>query len=193
MKTYYFLLVSFLFNSVVAVSQEYQDQLPPKEKWNEITALGKVLEIDKENRAITVMGLEGNFVTVTVGDEVERFDELAVDDIIEFEYLEYILAEFRWPTPEELAEPLMVLAEGGKAPEGMDPGAYVGAIVKAVVTIEIINRPNMTATVQGPRGNYMTFDVEDKSLLERVNVGQVVILTYAEAMALSLNKVNPSK
>ena len=110
--------------------------------------------------------------------------------MIEFDYWEYILAEFRWPTLEELAEPLLVLEEAGKAPEGMDPGVAVGALVRAVVTIEVLNRPYMTATIKGPRGNYMTFEMEDKALIEQLNVGQIVILTYAEAMALSLRKIN---
>ena len=121
---------------------------------------------------------------------MERFDEIAVDDVIAFEYWTYMMAEFRKPTPEELAEPLVVIAEGGKAPEGIDPSAVVGAIVKAVVTIEVLNRPYMLATIRGPRGNYMTIEMEDKALIEQLNIGQVVILTYAEAMVVSLEKVN---
>ena len=47
----------------------------------------------------------------------------------------------------------------------------------------------MTVTVKGPRGNFVTVDVEDKALIEKLNVGEVGILTYAEALALSLEKV----
>jgi hypothetical protein len=35
--------------------------------------------------------------------------------------------------------------------------------------------------------------MEDGELIERLNVGEVVVLTYAEALALSLEKVNPSE
>ena len=136
------------------------------------------------------MGPEGNLLTITAGDAVERFDEIVVDDVITFEYWTYMKAEFRQPTPEELAEPLVVIAEGGKAPEGIDPAAVLGAVVKAVVTIEVLNRPYMLATIRGPRGNYMTIQMEDKELITELNIGQVVILIYAEAIAVSLNKVN---
>ena len=98
-------------------------------------------------------------------------------------------AEFRQPTEEEVNEPLVVLVEGGKAPEGMDPAAVVGAQVKAVVTIEILNRPSMLATVKGPRGNYTSIPMEDENLMSQLHIGQVVILTYTEAMAVSLEKV----
>jgi hypothetical protein len=71
----------------------------------------------------------------------------------------------------------------------MDPGAIVGAQVKAVVTIEILNRPAMIATVKGPRGNYTSIPMEDEELMTQLHIGQVVIITYMEAMAVSLEKV----
>ncbi len=186
-------IVAFVFTSINVYSQENQDQLPAKEKWSLVTIEGTITAIVKDTREITVRGPEGNLLTMTAGDAVERFDEIAVGDVIAFDYWKYIMAEFRSPTAEELAEPLVVLAEGGKAPEGMDPAAVVGALVKAVVTVEVLNRPEMTATVKGPRGNYMTFDMEDQSLLQKLNVGQSVIMTYAEAMALSLRKITADK
>jgi hypothetical protein len=48
----------------------------------------------------------------------------------------------------------------------------------------------MLATVRGPRGNYLTIKMEDKALIEQLNIGQVVILTYAEAVVVSLEKLN---
>lgn len=151
---------------------------------------GTVTEIVKETRDITLRGTDGNLVTITAGEAVERFDEIEVGDVITFEYWEYLKAEFRKPTAEELEEPLVVMAEGGKAPEGMDPGAVVGAMVKAVVSIEALNRPLMIATVKGPRGNYVAIPMQDEILITELNIGQVLILTYAEAVAVSLTKVS---
>ena len=102
----------------------------------------------------------------------------------------YMKAEFRQPTAEELEEPLVVLVEGGRAPDSTDPAGIVGAEVKAVVTIEILNRPYMQVTVKGPRGNYTTLPMEDAELITQLHIGQVVILTYTEAMVVSLEKVD---
>lgn len=179
-------LILFFF-AFLSVSVYGQDQ-PPKEKWSLESTEGTVTTINSETREITLKGPDGDLVTVTASDQVKRFDEIQVGDIITFEYYTYMMAEFRQPTKEELAEPLVALAEGGKAPEGMDPGAVVGAIVKAVVTIEILNRPMMLATVKGPRGNYLTVEMEDEALMQKLHIGQQVILTYAEAMAISLTK-----
>jgi len=51
----------------------------------------------------------------------------------------------------------------------------------------------MQATVKGPRGNYLTLPVEEESLKVKLNIGQVLILTYAEAVAISLTKVSASE
>jgi len=190
LKIYTYLLLLITLMTGVVYGQEGQNGMPPKEKWSLVTMQGKVTEIKKETREITLMGPRGDLVTMTASDAVERFDEIAVDDVITFDYYTYMMAEFRQPTPEELAEPIVVVAEGGKAPEGMDPGAVVGAVVKAVVTIEVLNRPYMLATIRGPRGNYMTLDVEDGELLEQLHIGQVIIFYYAEAVAVSLKKVD---
>jgi hypothetical protein len=189
-KNYALVLIALTFIAINVYGQENQDSRPPKEKWNLVTMQGTVTAIVKETREITLMGPRGDLVTMTAGEAVERFDEIAVDDVITFDYYTYMMAEFRQPTPEELAEPLVVIAEGGKAPEGMDPGAVVGAVVKAVVSIEVLNRPYMLATIRGPRGNYMTIDMEDKELITQLNIGQVIIFYYAEAVAVSLEKVN---
>ncbi len=181
-----------LLCSSVSIAQETKERRAPREKAEQVTMQGTVTEINKETREITLMSKEGGLVTLTAGEEVERFDEIAVDDVMQFDYYTYIKAEFRDPTPEEIAEPLQMMAEGGKAPEGMDPAAVVGAIAKAVVTIEVLNRPNMIATVKGPNGNYVSIPMEDEDLITQLKIGEVLILTYAEAMAISLEKITVS-
>lgn len=135
------------------------------------------------------MGSEGNLVTITVGEAVERFDEIAVDDKITFDYVVYVIAEIREPTPEELAEPLVVVVEAAKVPENLAPAGAVRAMVKAVVTIEALNRPFMLGTVKGPRGNYLTLPLKYPVFMEKLHIGQLLILTYAETTAVSLTKL----
>ncbi len=188
-KIYSLVLFVILLMSVNIYAQEKQDRRPSREKWDQVTMQGTVTKIVAETRELTLLGTNGGLVTLTAGEAVERFDEIAVNDVLKFEYYTYMKAEFREPTPEEIAEPLVVMAEGGKAPEGIDPAAVVGAVVKAVVSIEVLNRPNMTATVQGPRGNYVTIQMEDEALIKELKIGEVLILTYAEAIAVSLEKV----
>lgn len=188
-KIYSLVLFMITLMTVNVYAQENQDRRDSREKWDQITMQGTVTEIVVDTRELTLMGTNGGLITITASEAVERFDEIAVNDVMKFEYYTYMKAEFRDPTSEETAEPLVVMAEGGKAPEGMDPAAVVGAIVKAVVSIEVLNRPNMTATVRGPKGNYVTIQMEDEALIKELKIGEVLILTYAEAIAVSLEKV----
>jgi hypothetical protein len=150
---------------------------------------GTVKAIVADTREITLMGENGEFTTITAGEEVERFNEIAINDVITFDYYTYLKAEFREPTAEEIAEPIQMVGEVAKTTNDEAPAGAVGAVIKAVVTIEILNRVAMLATVKGPEGNYLTIQMEDQDLITKLHIGQVVILTYAEAIAVSLEKV----
>jgi len=156
MKSTKIYAIVFIAMTFLWVDSYAQEKRPSREKWDQVSMQGTVTEINAETREITLMGSDGGLVTMTAGEEVERFNEIAVDDVIKFEYYTYLKAEFRDPTPEEVAEPIQMIAEAGKAPEGVDPAAAVGAVVKAVVTIEALNRPFMVATVSGPNGNFVS-------------------------------------
>ena len=188
-KKYSVLLFTVLLMSQISFAQVTDSEIPTKEKYELIEMQGTINEIDKDTREITIIGSKGELHTFTAGPEVERFDEIEVGEVITFDFYKYIKAEFRKPTAEELAEPLVILAEAQKAGLDIEPGAALGAVVKAVVTIQVVNMPFMFVNIQGPQGNFTTIHMEDKALIQKLHVGQVVILTYAEAVAVTLTKV----
>ena len=55
-------------------------------KWFSEELQGTITAIDTDSREVTVVGQEGNIVTLMAGDEVERFNELEVGDLIKLEY-----------------------------------------------------------------------------------------------------------
>lgn len=192
MKTFKIYAIALFFCTFLTyplIGQDLDSTIEPRERLSLVTMQGTVTDIAKETRDVTLKGPDGELVTVTAGPEVKRFGEIAVGDIITFDYYTYLKAEFRTPTSEEKAEPFVVLEGEDRAPEGEAPAGAVGQMVKAVVTIEILNRPQMLATVLGPNGNYLTIPMKDAAFMEQLRIGQVVIMTYAEAVAVSLTKV----
>ena len=175
--------------SAAAFAQEGTERRPMRERWEELTIEAVIEAVDPEKREVLLRGPEGNLMTVTAGENVKRFNEIEVGDMVTAQFWTYLKAEFREPTEAEKAEPLVVLAGWGKAPKGKPPGAVVGRTIKAVVSIEIINRPDMFVTVRGPRGNYVSIPVEDNDLITQLNVGEVGVLTYTEAVVLTLEKI----
>lgn len=192
LKVYSIVLIASVLITFTAFSQE-KNVRPPKERYHLESKKGTVTAINKETREVTLMGPQGDLVTIKAGDAVKRFDQISVGDAITFEYWEHMIVEFREPTAEEIAQPYQVVDRGGRTPEGVDPGAVVGQLVKAVCTIEALNRPYMLGTVKGPRGNYLTIEMEDKELITKLHIGQVVIISYAEAIAVSLDKAGAAK
>jgi hypothetical protein len=154
-----------------------------------VTVTASVDAIDLASREITLKGPLGNSVTFTVDQRVKRLDEVKVGDFVRADYYVSVAAELRKPTAQEKKTPLVLLDAAGKAPAGSSPAAGAVRRFKVVTTIEGLDRPTQTITVKGPRGNYLTARVADPSRLTQMRIGENIVVTYTEALAVSLEKV----
>jgi hypothetical protein len=154
-----------------------------------VTITAKVEAIDKAKREMTLKGPLGNEETFVVDKRVKRFDEIKVGDNVQADYYVSIAAELRKPTPEEEKEPLTVVEAGAKAPGDKSPAAGGLRHFKAVTTIEGLDRPTQTVTVKGPMGRYHTVRVADPANLTKMRIGENIVVTYTEALAVSVEKV----
>ena len=57
-----------------------------------------------------------------------------------------------------------------------------------MTTIEGLDRPTQTVTVKGPRGNYLTARVANPANLTKMRIGENIVVTLTEAVAISLEK-----
>lgn len=188
-KSFLSVLISLTFVVPSAFAQKNLEKNSSKEKWSHVTIRAMVANIDLTKREVTLYGSQGNLVTVEVDESVNSLKEIELGDFVSTDYWTYMKAEFRAPTPTEMKTPLEILTEGGKVLEGMSPSVVGGAVVKAVVSIELINRYNMAVTIRDLRGRYVTIPVFDRKLLRQFKVGKIGVLTFAEALALSLEKI----
>ena len=147
-----------------------------------------ITDIDHKNREITLQLPGGAFVTMTAGEEVRRLEEFAVGDAIVATYLTSLAGEVREPTEEEKANPWQEV--DGAMVAGLEdtPGIAGMRVIKAVCTIEGMNRVAGTVMVEDPRGKYhLIGDIEPERFKGRM-LGDTIILVYTEAVALSLEK-----
>jgi hypothetical protein len=147
-----------------------------------------ITDIDTETREITLEGGLGNSITLTVGPDVTRFDEFKVGDLVAATYVSSISGELRAPTEAELAEPIVELDAGAVASADMEPGAAIGRSVRAVCTVEGMNRITRTVMLKDPDGDFHLIDDVDPAKMAGVSLGDTVIVTYTEAFALTLEK-----
>jgi hypothetical protein len=162
---------------------------PPARMEAELTTVTASVEaINYADREVTLKGPLGNKVTFTVDKRVKRLDEIKVGDLVQADYYVSIAAELRKPTAEEEKHPLMVLEGEGKTEPGSAPAAGAVRRFKVVTTVEGLDRASRTITVKGPRGNMLTARVADPSRLTQVHIGDTIVVTYTEALAVSLEK-----
>ena len=171
----------------------YAGEHPSREDAVLVSITASVEAIDPTTREVTLKGPLGNEVTFTADKRVKRLDEVKVGDLVNADYYISVAAELRKPTAEEEKNPIVVLDAAGKAPPGTSPAAGGLRRIKVVTTIEGLDRPSQTITLKGPRGNYYTTRVEDPSNFPKMRIGENIVVTLTEAVAVSLEKVEKKK
>jgi hypothetical protein len=154
-----------------------------------VTITASVEAVDQQKREVTLKGPLGNKETFTVDKKVKRFDEVKVGDFVRVDYYISVAAELRKATAEEKESPMTLLEAGAKAPPGVSPAVGGLRRFKVVATVEGLDRPTSTVTVKGPRDNYLTVRVPDPSRLSELRIGDNIVLTFTEAVAVGLEKV----
>lgn len=148
----------------------------------------EVVDIDLETREVSLKGPSGKVMTLTATENVVKLEDVQVGDKVVATYLAALEGELRAPTEEELAEPWLVVEEAGVLNEGEAPGIGEARIIRAVCTIEGLSKELGQVTIKDSRGRlHVIGDVEPEKM-EGVTLGQTIVVVYAQAMALTLEK-----
>jgi len=121
------------------------------------------------------------YVAIRVGDEVTA------------DYYVSLAGELRAPTAEEKETPLTIIAGGARAPKDTSPAGGVLRAFKVVATVVGLDLPTQSVTLEGPLGNSGTIRAENVEKLKQLRLGDTVVVTYTEALAISLQKSQPGK
>ena len=174
----------------VAVGAPAQPEMLRRSDSVALSYTGTITDIDHATREMTLKGPEGNLETFVVDKKVQRFNEAKVGDKVSMDYYLGYDAEVRKPTADEERNPLVVLETSRRAGSEAAPAAHDTRRIRAVVTIEGLDRAAQTLTVKGPRGKYFVTRVADPSRLEQVKIGDTILMTFTESTAISLKPAN---
>ena len=148
-----------------------------------------VTKVDPETKQVSLEGPMGNPITLTAREEVVSIDDIKVGDVLAATYMAALEGELREPTEEELAEPWVVLEDAAVSESAEQPGIGGARLIRAVCTIEGMNRLLGAVTVLDSRGAaHVITDVEPEKM-SNVTLGQSIVLVYTEALAISLEHV----
>ncbi len=150
-----------------------------------VTIRGWIDAVDKTNRTVTLKGPLGGKVTLDVKDP-KKLDAVAVGDPVVAAFIEALALRVK-KVPGATAGVSATETRMTSTP-GETPAGAVGRQVVVTATITAIDRKAQTVTIKGPHGNTETIRVKDATNLTGVEAGDVVELTYTQALAVTLDR-----
>ena len=144
-----------------------------------------VQAIDLNTRIVTLKGPKGEVRDIKVGEEAVNLPQVKVGDLVTVKFYESLAVEVIKPGTVSGAgeKSAIVRAKPGEMPGGM---AARQSTVTATVTA--IDKKKSTLTLKGPDGKTVIAKAEDPKNLDKVKVGDELMITYTEALAISVEK-----
>jgi Cu/Ag efflux protein CusF len=161
------------------------EKAPGRAAGRAVQVKGTVAAVDKDAKTITLKGPKGRTLTLDVQDP-SKLEAVKVGDPVVATYMEAIAFQIKKPgtaTPGTTVQESRVSSKPGETPAGA-----IGQEVSVTATITEINKKAGTVTIKGPQGNAETIKAKDPKNLDLVKVGDLVEITYARALAVSLDK-----
>jgi len=153
-----------------------------------VTVTATVQAIDQEKREVTLKGPLGNVVTFVVDERVRRLNEVKIGDEVTADYYVSLAGELSAPTEQEKKNPLTVLDAAARAPQNTSPAGGKLRAFKVVASVVGLDLPTQSVTLQGPLGNYDTIHAASVDNLKKLRLGDTIVGTYTQALAISLQK-----
>lgn len=154
------------------------------ERTGTVSVTATVKAVNLETRMVTLQAPDGRSFTIHAGKEVVNLPQVKAGDVVVAVYTEALAV--RMAKPGEVRDDIS--QEIGRAKPGSKPGAY--EVIETTVTakIEDINKARQTASLRMPDGDVLTVKVMDPANLEKVRMGDTIVITYREAFAVSIEK-----
>ena len=152
-----------------------------------VEARATVTAIDLPQRLVTLKDQSGEETVLQVSQEVRNLEQVKVGDEVVVTHTEALAWQVK-----AAGEGAPGVSEGTdvtRAKPGEKPGGTVGRTVTVTATITAIDMANDTVTLTGPGGRSQTIKARDPANLRKVKVGDLVDITYTEAVAIAVRPV----
>jgi hypothetical protein len=155
-----------------------------------IQVTAKVEAINQETREVTLLRADGETISFTASEEARNLNMVRVGDIVNAEYEETLSIEVvanDGTEPEKLE-----LAGMARTEEGQMPGMAAFDATQVIATVEEINLEANTFKLKGPDGTVNEYVARNPDNLRKADVGDLVIITTTEAVAISV-EIGPTE
>jgi hypothetical protein len=153
-----------------------------------------VVSVDQSTRMVTLKGPKGKEVTVQAGPEVQNLDQVKAGDQVTAHYQAAVAVQV---LPAGSASAGVDYQAGqATAPKGSEPGMKAAQEVTVTSKLSAVDLKHHTVTLTGPDGKSRTIEVKDparQAQLSKLKVGDMVVATYVEALAVTVTPKAPAK
>lgn len=155
------------------------------DRTNLVSAKATVEAVNMLTRMVTLRNPDGKSFTVYVSKEAVNLPQVRVGDEVNVEYAEALAV--RMAKPGEVRDEITVGV--GRATPGTKPGAVEVVETTVTATIEGMDKIDKVVSLRMPDGSVRIVKVQDPANLEKVKIGDTIVITYAEALAISVRKI----
>jgi Cu/Ag efflux protein CusF len=148
-----------------------------------VTVRGIVQSIDRQKRTVTLLGPDGEPVTVKVGNDVANFDKLKVGEPATVKYSEAVAVVIS--KAGSSAQTSQQSAGGQSDAANNTRGTMTGKVSK-------VDRNNNKITVKNSAGQSTQMQVSDKNALSGINKGDDIVVKYITASAVTIEPEDTS-
>lgn len=142
--------------------------------------------IDLQKRLVTIRSQKGNSIVVHAGEEVVNLPQVRVGDEVVLVYVESVAV--RLANPDEIRDESN--NQVSRAVPGSKPGLVKVNETIVSAKIEAIDQTLKTARLRMLDGRLRIFKVKDSTIFEKVKVGDRIVITATEAIAISVQKTS---
>jgi hypothetical protein len=176
MKYLKYLPIAALFSAVAFAATADQS----------MTVSAVVTAIDHDTRVVTVRKPDGEELTFTASEEVRNLPQVQVGDVLVAEYVESVSIEVM--ADDGLGTDAAEAVAMGRAEEGAMPGFAAMDSQIVIAKVEEINLELNTFKLKGPDGVVEEFVARNPDNLRRAEVGDLVVITTTEAVAITVER-----
>jgi hypothetical protein len=181
-----------LLTVLLAACTSQPPQPATLESTEEVSATVEAIDVQK--RLLSLVGPDGEKITVEVAPQVRNLPQVKVGDRVVARYYKALAAELRSRGDGTGSTQAPVYeATASRAAEGERPAAMVGAQSRQTVRVTSVDTKNNVVNFYGSDGLARSVPVsspQGKEFISKLKAGDEVELTYTEAVALS---VEPAK
>ena len=161
--------------------------LPSGKMEDVIEARATVTAVNPARREVSLKEPDGTELVIGVTEAVRNFDQIKPGDEVVVSYTEAVAWQVK---PASKGAPgVSTDSTTTVAKPGEKPSADVKDSITLTATITAIDIAKGTATITGPGGDSTTVKARDLANLKKVKVGDLVDITYSEAVAISVQPV----